>query len=277
MTVKDREQSPAVGPTIAISSATDVGRVRKVNEDSFIVSHPVYAVADGMGGHAFGDQASQRAVAALAALAKTEATPATVLAAIAAANEAVAGLTSGTDTLVAGTTLTGVALVLAGVPKREHWMAFNVGDSRVYSWDGRDLRQVTVDHSAVQELVDSGQLAPDEAMSHPERNVITRALGVTADAEPDVWLIPVNGAQTFIVCSDGLSKEVSDARIAQTLAEHSGDEPSMAQALVHLALDSGGKDNVTVVVLSSASEALEALDESTLDAIRSLEETTPRD
>jgi PPM family protein phosphatase len=277
MTVKDREQSPAVGPTIAISSATDVGRVRKVNEDSFITSHPVYAVADGMGGHAFGDQASQRAVAALAVLADTEPTPATVLAAIAAANAAVAGLTSGTDTLVAGTTLTGVALVLAGVPKREHWMAFNVGDSRVYSWDGRDLLQVTVDHSAVQELVDSGQLAPDEAMSHPERNVITRALGVTADAEPDVWLIPVNGAQTFIVCSDGLSKEVSDARIAQTLAEHSSNELSMAQALVQLALDSGGKDNVTVVVLSSTSEAVEALDESTLDAIRSLEETTPRD
>jgi PPM family protein phosphatase len=277
MAVKNREQSPALGPTIAMSAATDVGHVRQVNEDSYLAVHPIYAVADGMGGHAFGDQASQSAVLALASLADTMATPATVLAAIAAANESVAALTSGEETLVAGTTLTGVALVHAGVPLREHWMAFNIGDSRVYSWDGRDLRQVTVDHSAVQELVDAGELAPDEAHSHPERNVITRALGVTVDAEADVWLIPVGGAQTFVVCSDGLSKEVTDSRIAQTLAEHSNEDVSMAQALVQLALDSGGKDNVTVVVLSSAVDVVTTVDESTLDALRALEETMPRD
>lgn len=273
----DDSPAPDAWPRLVVSSASDRGRVRKVNEDSLVVSHPVYAVADGMGGHALGDEASQRAVAALSEIAGTDATPATVLAAITNANRAVAGLSAnGKATGVAGTTLSGVAMVRAGVPAAHHWMAFNIGDSRVYSWDGRDLRQVTVDHSAVQELVEAGVISPDEATAHPERNVITRALGVADEVDADVWLIPARGSQTFVICSDGLSKELADGQIARALAEHSPGETTIAQSLVQLALDGGGNDNVTVVVVEAESAGRRSVSDSTVDALRALEQTLPR-
>ena len=113
-------------------------------------------------------------------------------------------------TAVAGTTLTGVALVDAGDGAGFHWMVFNIGDSRVYAWDGRTLEQLSVDHSAVQELVDAGLISAEDAERHPDRNVITRAIGADEVVDPDVWLIPATGRQVFLICSDGLSKEVDD-------------------------------------------------------------------
>jgi serine/threonine protein phosphatase PrpC len=129
-----------------------------------------------------------------------------------------------------------------------HWMVFNVGDSRVYGWDGSTLAQVTVDHSAVQELLTRGLITRAEITKHPQRNVITRAVGVDDFVSADVWLTPVSGRQLYLICSDGLTKELGDEEIAAVLRD-SGDDP--AERLVAAALAAGGADNVTVVVLES--------------------------
>jgi serine/threonine protein phosphatase PrpC len=176
-----------------------------------------------------------------------------VLDAIHSSNEVVRSLSTEGDegTAVAGTTVAGVALVDAGDGRGVHWMVFNVGDSRVYAWDGRRLQQVTVDHSAVQELVDAGLISSDDAERHPDRNVITRAVGADDVVEPDVWLVPAVGRQVFLICSDGLSKEVGDEQIAQILTGHSMHAAGLAGELVDAALAAGARDNVTAVVVES--------------------------
>jgi serine/threonine protein phosphatase PrpC len=145
----------------------------------------------------------------------------------------------------------GIVLVDAGDGRGVHWMVFNVGDSRVYAWDGRRLEQVTVDHSAVQELVDAGLISNDDAERHPDRNVITRAVGADDVVEPDVWLVPATGRQVFLICSDGLSKEVGDEQIAEILTGHSMHAAGLAGELVDAALAAGARDNVTAVVVES--------------------------
>lgn len=245
-------------------SATDVGRVRRVNEDSFLAALPVFLVADGMGGHALGDRASQTVVEVFESLFTESAptTPDAVVAAISRAHEAVAALTvdTGDARSIAGTTLTGVALVEIGDGASGfdgyHWMMFNVGDSRVYGWDGTALAQVTVDHSAVQELLNRGLITWSEIAKHPQRNVITRAVGVDDFVDADVWLTPVGGRQLYLICSDGLTKELGDGEIAAVLrdcGDDSGDDwgDDPAERLVAAALAAGGSDNVTVVVLES--------------------------
>jgi serine/threonine protein phosphatase PrpC len=241
---------------LRVWSASDVGRVRKVNEDSFLATPPVFLVADGMGGHALGDRASQTVVEVFESLftAPAPTTPDAVVSAISRAHEAVAALTvdTGDARSIAGTTLTGVALVVVGGgvsgSNGYHWMVFNVGDSRVYGWDGSTLAQVTVDHSAVQELLTRGLITRAEITKHPQRNVITRAVGVDDFVSADVWLTPVSGRQLYLICSDGLTKELGDEEIAAVLRD-SGDDP--AERLVAAALAAGGADNVTVVVLES--------------------------
>lgn len=246
---------------IRLCSASDVGTVRKNNEDSFLAALPVSFVADGMGGHALGDQASQAVVATFESLFLVGAptTPEAVISAISRANESVYALTANGEDVrsMAGTTLAGVALVNLGLASSGrgegfHWMSFNVGDSRVYSWDGSALTQVTVDHSTVQELVDQGLITRAEAATHPQRNVITRAVGIDDFVETDVWLTPVGGRQLYLICSDGLTKEVDDGAIAVLLRE-SDEERAVnpAERLVAMALDAGGVDNVTVVVVES--------------------------
>ena len=207
------------------SAASDVGAVRAVNEDSFFARPPVFLVADGMGGHSFGDRASQTVAATFdehfPGTAPTD--PATVIAAVDEANQRIQRLVAEVEGpgAVAGTTVTGIALVEVD-PNGEdalapHWMIFNVGDSRVYGWNGRDVVQITVDHSAVQELVYLGVLTPEEALIHPDRNVITRAVGSEPEVLTDLWLMPVQGHQVFIVCSDGLTKELDDHEIAEVV------------------------------------------------------------
>jgi len=170
-----------------------------------------------------------------------------VLDAVAGANRAVQAIS---DDDFAGTTLTGIALVQDESGASCTWMAFNVGDSRVYTWNGSILSQVSVDHSAVQELVDEGVITAEQAAAHPERNVITRAIGIDSDPQPDVWLLPAEGSHSFLICSDGLTKELDDRSIeAVLLADASG--ASHADRLVAAALASGGADNVTVVVVES--------------------------
>ena len=265
--------------TFAIAARSETGSVRRVNEDSYIAEAPVFVVADGMGGHDRGDRASQTVAAVLRERLLTGVLPtaADVLAAITAANDAVRSLVSETgEPLVSGTTLSGMVLVGTEDGVATHWMTINIGDSRLYIWDGRTLEQLTVDHSAVQELLDAGVITEAAARVHPERNVVTRAIGATAAIEPDVWLIPVLASESFLICSDGLTKELTDGDIADVLRQH-GTGPTVAQALVDAANAAGGQDNITAVVVHATLTGTgggDLVDESRVDMID--HDTTPR-
>lgn len=268
-----------VAVQLRYEGASHVGAVRAANEDSFLAAPPFWIVADGMGGHAHGDLASRSAVEVFDRLRVEGPVGArAVLGAVKDANTAVVGLR--TDT-ISGTTLTGVAIVdVDGAGP--HWMAFNVGDSRTYSWDGRVLVQQSIDHSAVQELVAAGVIAPEEAAGHPQRNVVTRALGAEAEVDPDIWLLPLRGRQTFLLCSDGLTKELSDEEISRIIVFHDQqasrepDGPTLAERLVGAAVAAGGRDNVTVVIVESTVEEELYDPEETVDRDRRLEDTIPR-
>jgi PPM family protein phosphatase len=290
MTVEVRQRFTLARGSAAFrfSGHSDRGAVRSVNEDSFLARAPLFVVADGMGGHAFGDRASQAAIAAFTAgvAEGAPADPQHVLDTIARANAAVVGLsTDADDGAISGTTLTGVAFVDVGGMQNYHWMAFNVGDSRTYAWDGRALTQLSVDHSAVQELVDLGRITRAEADRHPHRNVVTRALGADDDVDADILLLPARQRQTFLLCSDGLTKELGDDEIARIIVFHDGqaqrraDDLSLAERLVNAAVAAGGSDNVTVVVVEcELDEVLEAsedtLERDSLPGV--LEDTRPR-
>ena len=232
--------------TLAWAATTDVGNRRQVNEDSFIAVPPIFAVADGMGGHSAGDLASEAVVNRLAgSFPDGFATPAAIGLALAQAAQDITRL-EGTSVLGAGTTVTGVALTLSG--DDPYFAVFNVGDSRVYHYSESGLEQVTVDHSVVQELVDAGAITRSQADHHPDSNVITRAIGFNETPMPDYWLLPIEVGTRLIVCSDGLTKEIDDARLAEILAEGAPARQA-AVALVEAALESGGRDNVTVVIV----------------------------
>jgi PPM family protein phosphatase len=275
---------PTGAAAMSYSARTDVGAVRSVNEDSMRVAPPIFLVADGMGGHARGDVASQTVVRIFTEHIAEDAlsTPERILDAIHSSNDAVRALTGEGErgTAVSGTTLAGIALVDAGEGDGVHWMAYNVGDSRIYMWDGRDLTQLSVDHSAVQELVDAGLIAVTDAERHPDRNVITRAIGAEDYVDADVWLVPARGRQTFVICSDGISKELGDDAIASILAGEAADGSgnTLADALVDAAIAKGGRDNVTAVVVHSEVDASPEFSDSTSDRPieHPLEDTTPR-
>ncbi|WP_241981174.1 PP2C family protein-serine/threonine phosphatase [Cryobacterium algoritolerans] len=249
---------PSTLVRFSFSAHSDVGLERRINEDSFMAQAPVFLVADGMGGHAHGDVASQTVARVFEEHIERGApsTPERILDAIHSSNDAVRDLSAVDDfgTAVSGTTLAGVAFVDAGDDVGFHWMAFNIGDSRVYTWDGHTLAQLSVDHSAVQEMVDAGLITAESAEQHPERNVITRAVGADEFVDADVWLIPASGRHSFLVCTDGLTKELGHAEIAGLLATHdesSATGRSIAEVLVDAALAHGGHDNVTVVYVES--------------------------
>ena len=292
MTAETVEEFALPGMTVRFSFTghSDRGAVRRINEDSFVTAPPIFVVADGMGGHAFGDRASQAAIGAFrdGIVAGEPARAQDVLDTIRAANDAVLALAEA-DGALSGTTLTGVALVDVGASDNYHWMAFNVGDSRTYSWDGRHLVQLSVDHSAVQELVDKGVITSTEAHTHPNRNVVTRALGAEDSVDADIWLLPARQRQTFLLCSDGLTKELDDDEIARIIVFHDGESGrshdalplTLAERLVNAAIAAGGSDNVTVVVVESelVGDNAPQSDDDTLERgglSRLLEDTTPR-
>jgi len=226
--------------------ATDTGRVRRTNEDSALAQPPVFVIADGMGGHAGGDVASSLVVAEFVALGGRDTiSREDVATAIARANDRILEHANATGEPGMGTTVTGIAVVAPGGV--EHWLVFNVGDSRVYRWTRDRLAQITVDHSEVQELVDRGEIAAADARSHRRRSVVTRALGSDPAPEPDSWLLPLVSGERFLICSDGLVAELSDLRIAEALTVVSPD--AAAELLVRRAVEAGGSDNVTVIVV----------------------------
>jgi serine/threonine protein phosphatase PrpC len=229
-------------------SATDVGRVRQVNEDSLFCSDVLFAVADGMGGHAAGELASELAVRAMAEFAESGPPDLDGLAgAIHNANDLIVRTgRQQPETFGMGTTLTGVAVV--GVAGADHWAVFNAGDSRVYRYFEDRLSRLSVDHSAVQELIDAGVLDEAGARHHPQRNVVTRSLGSSPAPEADIDVYqPVLG-ERLLICSDGLTNELMDAEIAQVL-QVEGEPERAAAELVRRANQSGGRDNTTVVVI----------------------------
>lgn len=237
---------PDASITLAWSAATDTGRRRSANEDSFVALSPLFAVADGMGGHSAGDLASAAVVERLAEVVGADfLAPRTIERALERATADISSI-AGNDELGVGTTVTGVALTLQeGEP---YFAVFNIGDSRVYSFQRNELTQVTVDHSVVQELVESGALTRDEAENHPDSNIITRAVGFNAHPYPDFWMIPLRSGLRLLVCSDGLTKEVSDDRIRLHLA--AGLSPvETAGSLIDAALAAGGRDNITTIVI----------------------------
>jgi protein phosphatase len=232
--------------SLSWAALSDTGYRRSVNEDSLLARSPIFAVADGMGGHTAGDFASTAVVTRLAE--KVKADFVGELALTEALRSAVDDMTRGvgqTD-LGTGTTVTGIALTL--VDGNPYWLVFNIGDSRVYSYRDGTLEQLTVDHSIVQELLDAGAITPAEAEVHPHSNVITRAVGFNEDPVPDYFLLPIVAGSRLLVCSDGLTKELTEHGIRYFLGE--GSSPlDAAQQLMDAALGNGGRDNVTVVVV----------------------------
>lgn len=231
------------------AAASDTGRVRAHNEDAWIArpEQGLWVVADGMGGHSAGEVASHLAVREIAA---RVARGADLERAIREAHDAILeAVAMGQGALGMGTTV--VALSLQGSRYRIAW----VGDSRAYLWNGRSLRQLTTDHSYVQRLVDSGLITARDAQYHPERHTVAQALGVaTAIQVESVTGTLIKGEQVLL-CSDGLSGEVEEGEIEKRLAR--GDPQQQVDALVAAALEGGGADNVTVVVVSAPPEAPE--------------------
>ncbi len=229
-------------------AATDVGRVREINEDRYLQRDDLglFAVADGVGGHQAGEVASQTSVETIES-SFVEPTTEGLVAAFETANDAVWHLAqTASEKRGMGTTLTAVALVRED--GEEHIAVANVGDSRVYLFQQGELSQLTEDHSLVEELVREGQITREEARVHPQRSIITRALGMDPHVEVDhLQLIPYQGDR-LLLCSDGLTNEVADDRIESTL-RRIGDPQEAAQELVRLARANGGNDNITVVVV----------------------------
>lgn len=230
---------------VVSAAATHVGRVRSTNEDSYLEAPPVFLVADGMGGHNAGEVASAIVVEEFEKLSLGQNVTVELLGdALASAAQRIAALT-GQDQAGAGTTVAAVStMVLDGVG---YWVVLNLGDSRVYRLSDEIFEQVSVDHSVVQELMDRGELTLAQARAHPYRHMITRALGAGPNAEPDYWLIPAEVGDRMLICSDGLTGEVDDATIERVLRRRD-DLPTVCRDLIHLALDGGGRDNVTVVI-----------------------------
>ena len=232
------------------AAATHVGMVREGNEDSYLCVDGLYFVADGMGGHSAGEVASDIAVTTLSdllsAVVANGLTVDDLAAAIRHANTAILS-EAVRDRAKAGmgTTLTGLAVA---DPEHRRALVANVGDSRTYLWRHGELRQITKDHSHVQSLVDRGAITRAEARVHHQRNIVLRAMGIDPDLEVDVFEVDIEDGDRFIVCSDGLVDEADDDAIEMAIRT-SASPLELADSLVVLANESGGRDNVTVVVV----------------------------
>lgn len=240
------------GLVVTTGSATHPGLRRALNEDSYVASAPIFLVADGMGGHEAGERASATVMAEFAHLiGRPSLALDDVRHAITRAREGVEHLST-TGNGRAGTTLSGV--VIASVDGMGYWLAVNIGDSRTYRFADDELDQITVDHSVVQELIESGELSPEDAASDRRRNIITRAIGASSTGDADYWLFPAELGDRIVVCSDGLTSELPDSRIRDILAT-TPDPQRAADALIAEALSAGGRDNITVVIADAVSVA----------------------
>lgn len=239
---------PSAPIEVRAGVATDAGRKREHNEDSYFAKAPVFVVADGMGGYAAGEVASAAVAAEFGLLTGRPSVYASdVRSAFGRAVAAVHSLPAGGGA-GAGTTLTGVVVSDSGGVG--YWLCFNIGDSRTYRMRGGQLEQISVDHSVVQELVEAGSLTRTQASIDSRRNQVTKAIGAGGDGELDFWFLPAEPGDRMLLCSDGLTGELDDGRIAAILRETT-DPQAAAERLVAAAVDAGGRDNVTVVVVDA--------------------------
>ncbi len=243
---------------------TDTGRKRRRNEDSYVIAPPLFAVADGMGGAQGGEVASKLAAAALEDTDPGRLTgPARVASLIQEANRRVHERSSvDPATSGMGTTMT-VALV-----ESEGVVIGHVGDTRAYRVrDGR-MQQLTDDHSLVNELLKSGKLSPEEAETHPQRSVITRAVGTDPDVDVDSFIVDARAGDVFLICSDGLTAMVDDEDILHVVQHNRDNLDKVTKLLVAAANRGGGEDNITVVTFGiGAGDAGVGEDTETMEAI----------
>jgi serine/threonine protein phosphatase PrpC len=239
----------------SIGRESNTGNKRRRNEDSFVVAPPLFAVADGMGGAQAGEVASKLAAAAL-----EDTDPGTaggverVVELIQEANRRVYER-SNTDPAASGMGTTITAAFVEGTS-----VAFgHVGDSRAYLVRDGVMEQLTEDHSLVNELMKSGKLSPEEAETHPQRSVITRALGTDPDVDVDTFVVEARENDLFLICSDGLTTMVGDEEILELLEKHHDDLDRAAKSLVAAANRAGGEDNITVVAFTIGAEGGDTL------------------
>jgi len=244
-------------PVGAYAVASDTGRRRRRNEDNYVVAPPLFAVADGMGGAQAGEVASQLAASALEdgdsnGLEGTQ----RIDALIQEANRRIHDRAS-TDPTASGmgTTMT-VALVDGMTVAIGH-----VGDSRAYLVRGEQMEQLTDDHSLVNELVKTGKLSAEEAQVHPQRSVITRAVGTDPDVDVDGFTLEAQDGDVFLICSDGLSDMVEDEEILELVHQNRDDLDKAVKALVNAANRGGGEDNITAVAFRISSEPAPSLED----------------
>ncbi len=229
---------------------TDVGKVRKVNEDFALVmpENGVFAVADGMGGHNAGDVASRLAIESMRTRLADRAPSIAVLQNAVQETNIVLLQRSKEDAACHGMGTTLTLLTVQG----EAVLLAHVGDSRCYLYRGGSLAQRTQDHSVVGELMRMGVLTPEEARAHPYRSVITRSLGTAGHVEADLMELDIQPGDRFLLCSDGLSSMISDEAIAEHIAK--SDLAEAADALLAAALAAGGYDNITLLLLELGGE-----------------------
>jgi serine/threonine protein phosphatase PrpC len=227
---------------------THAGKVRQNNEDALLVGEgedeTLFVVADGIGGFEAGEVASSLAVAVLKELQPDE----SFKAAIGEANRRIVAAGRG-DEKLSGMGTTVVAIRFGGKQGEPVAEVAHVGDSRAYLMRGGDMKPITEDHSLVAELVRSGDLTRDQAAEHPQKNLITRALGADEEVDVDTAILSVEAGDRILLCSDGLSDMVSEAGISEILAESPDDPERAARGLLSAALGAGGNDNITVVVV----------------------------
>ena len=231
---------------VEVGAATDIGRVREVNEDSFLVEAPLYAVADGMGGHKGGDVASSLALETVEAMFRDG--DGTLADQVREANRAVHER-SVADQKVRGMGTTLTAVTIEGSDAR----LVHVGDSRAYLLRAGDLRQVTSDHTLVARMVKAGEISREEAAVHPHRNVVTKVIGTEATVVVDEDTVPLLDGDRLLLCSDGLTGMVAEDQI-QAILETEPDPQRAADRMVKAANRAGGIDNITVLVLDAHAE-----------------------
>ena len=226
------------------AGVTDPGRRRRRNEDAYVCEPPLFAIADGMGGAQAGEVASGLAAAVLEEATGDERGEERVASLIQEANRRVFQRSS-EDAATSGM---GTTMTVALLDDADGTIAFgHVGDSRAYRVRGGELEQLTDDHSLVGELVRSGRLSPEEAESHPQRSVITRALGTEPDVDVDTFTVDAEPGDIYLLCSDGLT-DMTSTRDILAAVEASNDLDDAARALVGAANAGGGEDNITVVL-----------------------------
>lgn len=245
-TVNPFAVAAASRPRLRGFGATHQGNVRSHNEDSMLTRDPagIWMIADGVGGASAGDWASAQVVDVLNEMRVAERAPDFLVEAIDRLYEANTRMLDRAQQRGGGMIATTVVLLLA---HGWHYTCIWAGDSRGYLLRDGKMEQITHDHSEVQELLDAGALTPDEAERYPRANVITRALGISAEVDLDRVAGRLQAGDRFLICTDGLTKMVPEPQIAAVLAE---EDPSRSpQVLMQMALDAGGLDNVTVVVV----------------------------